>query len=85
MAVDYSGVTCPGHTINPYCGAANCSIDVFMSSRGYINPIGLLGIGATMVPLANGRMGLGVSGTWSLCGDNGCDQPFVWNGVDLVR
>ncbi len=85
VAVDYAGVTCPGHALNPYCGAANCSIDVFMSSRGYLNPIQLLGVGATMVPLPGGRMGLGVSGSWSLCGDNGCDKPFVWNGVDLVR
>lgn len=85
VVLDWRGVTCPGSTMNLFCGAANCSIDVFMSSRSYLRPLQMLGMGPTIAPAPTGQLGLFISGTWSLCGENGCDAPWVWNGTTLVQ
>lgn len=68
-----------------FCGAANCSIDVFLSSLGYEQPREFLGLGADIVPLADGRSGIQISGTFSMCGETGlCPGPQVWNGAEFA-
>ena len=87
-AVNWRGVRCasaPG--LNPFCGAANCSLEVYLSSRNYAGPREFLGTSIAIVPLGDGRNGIGIGGTYSVCGENNvyCSQPLVWNGVDFVR
>ncbi|MEO0865987.1 MAG: hypothetical protein AAFY39_15690, partial [Pseudomonadota bacterium] len=68
-----------------FCGAANCRIDVFLSSRGYANPEELLAITADFVQNAQGRVGVLLAGTASVCADGFCDTPFYWNGITLAQ
>lgn len=83
--LDWNIVRCDGAMARPFCGAANCSIDVFLSSRGYQlrEGDGFLGIAPQLVPLSNGRMGLKISGTAGACATGFCDRPFWWDGVQL--
>lgn len=83
--LDWNIVRCEGAMARPFCGAANCSIDVFLSSRGYSlrEGDGFLGIAPELVPLSNGRMGLKISGTAGACSTGFCDRPFWWDGVQL--
>ena len=83
--LDWNIVRCTAGLARPFCGAANCSIDVFLSSRGYAlrEGDGFLGIAPQLVPLSNGRMGLKISGTAGACATGFCDRPFWWDGVKL--
>lgn len=82
--LNWSGMVCAdGAYGGGYCGAANCRIDVFLSSRGYADPFDLLGIGADFVQDAQGRIGVLLSGTPFVCADGFCDTPFYWNGTTL--
>ena len=76
---------CPNLSISSYCGASDCAIDLFLSSRGY-SPLtdALLGMSVGLVPLANGRDGIGLSASYTICsGDGVCDNPFYWDGRSL--
>lgn len=78
--LNHRDVTCT-QGMSGYCGAANCSIDVYLSTLGYQQPRELLGIEARIVSLADGRTGLQIAGTFSLCGETGlCPGPQVWDG-----
>ncbi|MEL7090971.1 MAG: hypothetical protein AAFN94_04475 [Pseudomonadota bacterium] len=82
FVLDWGRIDCPGQTLNPFCGAANCSHYVFLSSRAYARPIDLLGTSVAIID-AGGVLGLGRSGTFSLCGAQGefCARPLVWDGT----
>lgn len=83
--LDWNIVRCTQGFARPFCGAANCSIDVFLSSRGYVlrEGDGFLGIAPQLVPLSNGRMGMKISGTAGACATGFCDRPFWWDGTRL--
>ncbi|OAN68915.1 hypothetical protein A8B78_22015 [Jannaschia sp. EhC01] len=82
--LNHASVTCTDG-MSGFCGAANCSIDVFLSSLAYQQPRELLGIGAEIVPLADGRTGIQIAGSFSLCGQDGlCPGPQVWDGTSFV-
>lgn len=83
VLLNYRDVQCAGGTIGGMCGAANCSIEVFLSSRRYANPVSMLGIDGTIMPQPNGRLAIQIVGTYSLCGQSGCDEPFYWDGQDF--
>lgn len=85
VVVNWRDVACAGQSFNTFCGAANCSIEVFMSSRGYGNPIQMLGTSVGIGPHRTGRLALGISGTYGLCGENGCDTPWLWTGSDFEQ
>ncbi len=85
VVLNWREVTCAGQSFNGFCGAANCSIDVFMSTRGYVQPVQMLGLSAGIGPHRTGRLALAISGTYGLCGETGCDDPWVWNGATLVQ
>ena len=77
--LDWAGVTCSGPIARPFCGAANCSIDVFLSSRpGDVQ--GFLGVGYRVVTAANGAPGLQFGGTAGACQRGDCDRIFWWDG-----
>lgn len=84
--LNYTSVICNGGlTGRAFCGAANCSIDVFLSSQEYRSPAEFLGLGLDPVQDAQGRIGVLLSGTFSLCADGFCDTPFYWNGTEFAQ
>ncbi len=91
VVLDWRGVRCAGPTPYPYCGASNCSVDVFLSSLfpRKQRPEGLLALGARLFPLTNGNMGVGMYGGLSACrkvfGTNDCEFQYYWNGSGLAR
>ncbi|MGC1494562.1 MAG: hypothetical protein WA790_02045 [Sulfitobacter sp.] len=85
VTVNWRDVSCAGQSFNTFCGAANCSIDVFMSSRGYVNPVQMLGTSVGIGAHRTGRLALGIGGTFGLCGENGCDTPWLWTGSDFEQ
>ncbi len=85
VVMNWREVTCAGQAMNPFCGAANCSIEVYMSSRGYLDPLQMLGMSSGITAHHSGRLALQIGGTYGLCGETGCDAPWLWNGADLVQ
>lgn len=85
FVLNWGAITCPGAVSRPFCGAANCSHDVFLSSRGYANPTAILGTGVDVVAYPDGRLALQRVGTFSLCGATGefCAAPLVWDGASF--
>lgn len=87
----WRAVQCAGRMPRPYCGASQCSADLFLSSqyarRG--KPEYLLGLGMRLFPLTNGRMGIGVGGGLGDCrrnfGRDDCEYQYYWNGSKLAR
>lgn len=84
FVLDWGRITCPGSLPRPFCGAANCSHYVFLSSRNYLAPLDFLGTSMTIVD-AGGRLGLARTGSFSLCGAQGefCARPLVWDGTSF--
>lgn len=87
FVVDWGGIRCPGALARPFCGAANCSQMVFLSTRAYANPIDFLGTSLTITPHHSGALALRLTGTFSLCGAQGenCAAPLVWDGASFVE
>ncbi|WP_189369216.1 hypothetical protein [Tateyamaria omphalii] len=84
--LNWTGVSCNGGVQGrAFCGAANCRIDVFLSSRGYATPEDLLGTAADFVKDASGRVGVLLAGTAFVCADGFCDTPWYWNGAELAQ
>lgn len=78
--LDWGGVTCGGAIARPYCGAAYCSIEVFLSSRPG-DQQSFLGVGYTVTQAANGAPGLRFGGTAGGCARGECDRIFWWDGT----
>jgi len=76
----YTDVYCQPGDHRAFCGAANCSIEIFVSSRGYRRPFEFLALDVRPVRAVDGRIGLTVSGTPFICADGACDRAWHWNG-----
>ncbi|MEO0746158.1 MAG: hypothetical protein AAFY49_12495 [Pseudomonadota bacterium] len=87
FVVDWGGIRCPGTLPRPFCGAANCSQMVFLSSRGYANALDYLGTSLSIVPHRSGVLALQITGSFSLCGmqNEKCAAPRVWDGTSFVE
>lgn len=84
--LNWSDITCRGPLgARPFCGAANCQIDIFMSSLGYAAAPSFLGISTQVVTLPDGRAGFMLSGTSFVCADGYCDRPWVWTGAEFTQ
>lgn len=90
VVLDWGAVACLNGYPRPFCGASQCSADVFLSQlypqKG--QPEGLLALGVSLVPLSNGQMGVLLAGNLSACrsvGMNACESIWYWNGVDIVK
>lgn len=83
----YGGLDCGnGQVGGGFCGASNCSIDVFLSSQGYRNPASFLGHSLTPVVDAAGRRGVLLSASFSMCGETGvCTPAFMWTGTGFTQ
>jgi len=87
--VNWGGIHCGGADPRPFCGASMCSTFVLLTARGG-RPMDLMSLGASLVPLNNGRMGVSVGGSLAEChhagkGDGGCQFIWYWNGQDMVQ
>lgn len=82
--INHSGVYCLPENRREYCGAANCSIDVFLSSRGLSHPAEFLAIDLLLETAPSGRPGLRISATPFMCGGGVCDAVLVWNGEEFA-
>lgn len=80
--LDWAGVTCNAAIARPFCGAANCSVDVFLSSRPG-DPQSFSGVGYTITQAANGAPGLQFGGTAGDCARGECDRVFWWDGAQF--
>lgn len=87
FVLDWGRITCPGPSPRPMCGAANCTHDVFLSSRGYGRPVEYLGTVLAIITLPDGTLGLARRGSFSLCGANGefCAAPVAWDGTKFTE
>ncbi|MEM7632893.1 MAG: hypothetical protein AAF227_12925 [Pseudomonadota bacterium] len=87
FVVDWGGFRCNGPLARPFCGAANCSQMVFLSSRGYVDPLDYLGTSMTIVPHRSGVLAIQITGSFSLCGPQNekCAAPRVWDGTSFVE
>lgn len=84
--VNWSDITCRGPLgARPFCGAANCQIDIFMSSLGYAAAPSFLGTSTQVVTLPDGRAGFMLGGTSFVCADGVCDRPWVWTGAEFTQ
>lgn len=84
--LNYSGLTCGDGTRGTgRCGAANCSIEIFVSTRSYADPFHILGTDLLPVVDAQGRTGMLLYGTQSVCAGGMCDTPFVWTGSGFAQ
>jgi hypothetical protein len=89
VVLDWRAVACLSGQAYPYCGASQCSADVFLSStfsrRG--QPYNFLALGVRLQQLDNGNMAVALGGSLSTCsrlGQSACEVFFYWNGYDLV-
>ena len=80
--VDWAGVTCNAAMARPYCGAANCSIEVFLSTRPGA-PQSFIGVGYSVAQAANGALGLRFGGTAGACARGECDRVYWWDGTQF--
>ena len=87
IVVDWSRITCPGTLPRPFCGAANCSVDLFLSRsfRTGRQPEGYLAIGVTMQASPFGGAQLVMGGNLSACQNiNGCQRVLRWDGRQMA-
>jgi hypothetical protein len=89
IVLNWDSVTCMSTLPRPFCGAAMCSVQVFLSSLfpRLGQPEELLAIGVRLVELNNGLDGLIAGGGMSTCAAerrNPCEYLYYWNGVALV-
>ncbi len=85
IVLDWGFVRCNGQSMRPFCGAANCQYDVFMSSRGYAITDTRLAVGVEIVTHRSGRQGLRIGGTAQVCSQINCNVPWLWNGTSFVQ
>jgi hypothetical protein len=86
ILLDWGEVRCQGPIgPRPFCGAANCSIDILLSSKNYAPGEGYLGVGVRTVALNDGRTGFLMGGTANVCATGACDIPFVWDGTKFRK
>ncbi|MEX0281027.1 MAG: hypothetical protein AB3N13_07520 [Arenibacterium sp.] len=89
IVLNWDSVICMTTIPRPFCGAAMCSAEVYLSSlfprTG--QPEQLLAIGVRIVELNNGLDGLITGGSLASCAQEGrtpCEYLYYWNGVALV-
>ncbi|URF49722.1 hypothetical protein M8007_11545 [Dinoroseobacter shibae] len=85
VVLDWGSVTCRSGPARPFCGAAMCSVDVFLSARSGA-PETLLALGVRLQPLSNGLQGVATGGSLAMCQDRGggsCEFLWYWTGTGL--
>ncbi|MCB1341001.1 MAG: hypothetical protein KDK24_08045 [Pseudooceanicola sp.] len=86
IVLDWGAVECEGGPPRPFCGAALCSADVFLSSvfPRKRQPEGWNALGVALVPLSNGNDGLELQTSQATCNARGlpdCKLLLYWDGT----
>ncbi len=92
LVMDFRAVTCPGETHQSHCGAALCSLSVYLSSRYPLTGTSddILGIGTTLVQGTDGKVWIGTGNTAASCPDayDPATCTFYWrvgaDGLEVV-
>ncbi len=86
VVLDWRAVECRTGSPRPFCGAAACSADVYLSSRYPVSgrAENLLARGVSLIALSNGNQGVRVGRSIADCNGVDCHSIFYWNGSDLV-
>ena len=90
IVLDWREVTCTGQMMNPFCGAAMCSADIYISAlyprTG--KPESWLAQGLRIQPLSNGNDGVAMGASFASCreafGKEDCEFLKYWNGAGLA-
>lgn len=86
--LDWAEFSCAGPNARPFCGAANCSVQVFLSSLG-TDPIGYFAISAELKPSPLGGLEIWSYTTAGSCAEATipaqCANILYWNGKSLER
>lgn len=90
LVIDWAAITCLVGPPMPFCGAANCSVDVYLSSRPDRRPFAdLLAVGVRLEQGQDGRARLLTGTSVGRCPETTrpaqCQNVFVWTGADLMR
>ena len=90
--VDWGRITCQGGFPRPFCGASNCSADLFLSQSFFPEgrPDSYLALGVSLIDLSNGRKGMQLGGSLATCaaagkGQNGCQIIWYWDGSQMQQ
>lgn len=90
--VDWGKIRCTqGHPI-PFCGASQCAADLFLTQSFFpdARPESFLAQGVSLIDLNNGRKGVSLGGSLSMCnaagkGQNGCQFIWYWDGQQMQQ
>jgi len=90
VVLHWGAITCSGALPRPFCGASQCTSEVFLSQLFPTRqrPEEMLGLGVRLQPLSNGNMAVAVGGSLSSCNAAGlqsCEFLYYWNGSDFVN
>jgi len=80
--LNWDGVTCDAIGARPFCGAANCSVNIFLSSRPGDPQTFVVG-GYQVAQAPNGMTGLRFGGTVGDCQRRDCDAVLWWDGTQF--
>lgn len=86
--VFWGEITCSGGYPRPFCGAALCTVQVFLSSQyaRVADSIDLLAIDVRLQPLSNGNMGVATIGNLASCQNRpNCEFIWYWNGYEFAK
>lgn len=91
IVLDWREVTCSTGLPRPYCGAAMCSANVYLSALypQKRQPEGLLALAVRLQPLNNGNDAVALGGALASCraafGTDSCEFLWYWTGSGLTR
>lgn len=85
IILNWEAVECRTGPRQPFCGAALCSADLFLSSifPGSGAPEGWLAMGVALVPLSNGNDGVRIGTSLATCNERAlpdCELLYFWDG-----
>ena len=92
FVVDWGKIQCVTGISRPFCGASQCAADLFLSGSFFPEgrPDSFLAQGMNLIDLSNGRKGLQLGGTLSMCnaagkGTSGCQFIWYWDGTQMQQ
>lgn len=88
IVLDWDAVECAAPPARPFCGAALCSADLFLSATypRTGQPEGWLAMGVELVPLSNGNDGVRIGTSLATCTERAlpdCTLLFYWDGEEF--
>ena len=90
--VDWGKIQCTQGLARPFCGASQCAADLFLTQTFFPEgrPDSYLALGVSLIDLNNGRKGMALGGSLSMCnaagkGPGGCQFIWYWDGAQMQQ